>query len=208
MIFNIILISILVIFSFLGSLRNIKNKSSNGAVKTVIEKLKVQDSLFLEKKFDLDQNGETEKISIISTLGEGVGNENTKIYLNNSPEPFLNLNGYFDKIQTHIMNAQGIQILELRTIAGHSLETTFYIYKKGRLIIVPVSTAKPPYFYGIVSRNAPELKDLDGDGVLELLAYYRHFPPEKERTVEVYKFSGHDFTKTQKYEESMSELYL
>ena len=66
---------------------------------------------------------------------------------------------------------------------------------------MPVSTAKPPSFYGIVSRNVPELKDSDGDGALELFAYYRHFPPDFKRTVEVYQLSGEVLQKIEEYEE-------
>lgn len=168
----------------------------------------IQDPFFLEKFYDLDQDGKREKITVHSTLGKEIGDENTKMYINNNEKPALDLGGYFDGIRIHKMDPQNRQVLEVRTASGHSINTTFYTYKKGGLSIVPVSTAKPPSFYGIVSRNIPELKDSDDDGVLKLFAYSRHFPPEKRRTVEVYTFNGQGFIKTQKYEEDMPDTYL
>ena len=216
MIFNFAVITILILS--LGNKYFQYNSQPNLEVnkeKVIEEKLSrstwepsIEDPLFSEFFFDLDSDGKNEKIVVYSTLGKEIGDEHTDIYLNNGKKPILNLGGYFDGIEIHSINHQGKQILEIRTAAGHSIETNFYTYKNGRLKIVPVSTAKPPSFYGIVSRNVPELRDSDNDGVLELFAYYRHFPPEKQRTVELYKFDDHQFVKIREYEEDMPELYL
>ena len=157
---------------------------------------------------DLNQDGEKEKIMIRSTIGKEIGEEHTKIYINDNERPILNLKGYFDKFEVHAVNPQGKKILQVSTASGHSISTNFYYYERGELFIIPVSAAKPPSYYGIEARNRPELKDVDGDGVLEMLAYYRHFPPQKQRTVEAYKFNGKAFIKTQEYVEVMTEIYL
>ncbi|MEK7111037.1 MAG: hypothetical protein AAB856_00425 [Patescibacteria group bacterium] len=188
--------------------KNIHEEEIRDASAESASESKIEDPLFLEKFLDLDQDGKIEKITVFSTLGKEIGDENTKIYIDNNERPALDLGGYFDGIQVYKIDPQGRQVLEVRTAGGHSIETTFYTYKKGSLKIVPVSTAKPPSFYGIVSRNVPELKDSDGDGALELFAYYRHFPPDFKRTVEVYQLSGEVFQKIEEYEEPTPEIYL
>lgn len=216
MIFSLITAAIIIAFPF----SSITTDKSNDLLATVIvhEKTKeskdilaipnLQEPLFLERFFDLDNDEKFEKITVTSTLGKETGDENTKVYINNSEKPALTLHGYFDGIEVHKMNLQYLQILEVRTAGGHSIDTTFYTYKKGNLNLVPVSTSKPPSFYGIVSRNRPKVKDIDNDGTLELFAYYRHFPPEKQRTTEVYKFNGQGFIKTQEYEEILDNMYF
>lgn len=218
MIFDLIVLSIFFIYPFFGMIRNqITRQAGIEATESEIEKPKFivptvrphfQDPLILEKSFDLDKNGRPENFKVYSSLGKNIGDENTKIFLNNSENPVLGLIGYFDGIQRHTMNPRGEQILEMRTISGHTISTTFYAYKEGKLKIVPVSDAHPPTYYGIETRNRPDLKDIDGDGILELLVYYRHFPPEKKRTVTLYKFNGEAFIETKSYEEATSEVYL
>jgi len=172
------------------------------------EKSEVLSTLNQDEFFDLNQDGKPEKITIYSSLGKEIGDEYTDIFINDTNQPSLHLSGYFDGMQVHKIDHQGHQILEVRTVSGHSIETTFYTYGDNYLNIVPVSTAKPPSFYGIVSRNRPEFKDNNNDGTLELFAYYRHFPPKKQRTIEVYIFDGQGFIKTEEYEEILPTLYL
>lgn len=100
--------------------------------------------------------------------------------------------------------------LVVEILSGKTINAIVYRYVDGVLERIPVSTEKPgPYgFVGTATRHSPEFRDLDGDGVLEMLAYYRHFPPEKSRTVEVYKFDGQRFNKIKEYEEIIPEVYL
>lgn len=216
MIFSLITTVVLIAFSFSGITTHESNDVlATGIIhdnaensKKILSIADLKDPLILERFFDLDNDEESEKITVSSTLGKEIGDENTKIYINNSGESALVLHGYFDGIEVHKMNPLDLQVLEIRTVGGHSIDTTFYTYKKGRLNLVPVSTSEPPSFYGIVSRNRPEVKDINDDGTLELFAYYRHFPPEKQRTVEVYTFDGQGFIKTQEYEESLDNMYF
>lgn len=156
--------------------------------------------------YDFDLNGRKEGISFHSSsvkLNNGI----TEVFLQNQTKPELILQGYFVGSRfLYIRN--GLQILEVEVLVGKSINTLVYKYENGKLIRIPVSTEKTPSFEGIVSRNSPEFKDIDNDGVLEILAYYRYFPPEKKRTVKVYKFNGEQFEKYKEYEEETSAVYL
>jgi len=195
---SFIILTILITLSFSGN--TFQKELGEITTKEPVWESKVLNPLNKDEFFDLNQDGKLEKITIYSALGKEIGDENTKIYINDNKESVLNLGGYFDGIQVHKINPQGQQVLEVRTIGGHSIDTTFYTYKNNNLSIVLVSTAKPPSFYGIVSRNKPELKDIDNDGTLELLAYY-NFLYDPTRKVEVYKFDGKNFDKIREYEE-------
>lgn len=98
-------------------------------------------------------------------------------------------------------------MLEIQTSSGHSLNSLLYQYRNGQLARISVSTENPPYYEGIVSRNAPEFRDLDGDGVQEMLVYSRYFPPRSQRQIEVYKFVSNSFVKTTSFKEALSETY-
>lgn len=155
---------------------------------------------------DLDADGKNEEITIKSYPGFP-GDQNTELYINHKTQPTLIETGYFDNMQTHRMDVVGRHILKLQLLTGQSLNTLFYTYQNGELNRVSVSTEKPPSWYGIVSRNDPELKDIDNDGVLELLAYY-NFLYDSTRKVEVYRFTGSAFNKIKEYQEMMAEIYL
>jgi hypothetical protein len=220
MTFSFIVITTLVALSFLGNtlqerIEKVSHPETKVLQKEEPEKIavresawesKVLDPLNKDEFLDFNQDGKLEKISIYSTLGKEIGDENTKIYINDSKKSVLDLGGYFDGMQVHRIDSQGHPVLEVRTLGGHSIDTTFYTYKNNNLTIVPVSTAKPPSFYGIISRNRPEFKDVDKDGEPELLAYY-NFLYDPTRKVEVYKFNGKTFNKTQEYEEANPERY-
>lgn len=155
---------------------------------------------------DLDSDGIDEKIVLKSHLGLP-GEEKTEVYLNGI-WPILTLYGFLDNVLTHDIDNSRYKFIELQLAAGHSINSLIYKYQKGVLKRIPVSTEKVPYFMGIVARNTPEFKDVDGDGVLEMFAYYRHFPPEKRRTVEIYKFNGEEFKRQKKYDETTPEIFL
>ena len=73
---------------------------------------------------------------------------------------------------------------------------------------MPVSTAKPPSFYGIVSRNVPELKRLRRRWRVGAICLLSPFSAGFKRTVEVYQLSGEVFQKIEEYEEQTPEIYL
>lgn len=152
------------------------------------------DSVVINKFFDLDSDGKNEKLTIKSEVGLP-GEENTKIYLNDSQQPSVDIYGFFNSVKIHDMDGLGNNILEVTVLTGHSINMLPYIYQAGNLVRIPMSTDKPPEYLGIVSRNYPEFKDIDGDGVLELLAYYDQFPSANHKTVDVYKFKNNMFQK-------------
>ncbi|MBU0579156.1 hypothetical protein KJ628_04275 [Patescibacteria group bacterium] len=152
----------------------------------------------LDMTLDLDGNNKNEKITVKSYPGFP-GDQNTKIYINNSSQPTLNEVGYFHNLTTHQIGKSN-HIVQLQLLTGQSINSLFYVYRQEKLTRIPVSTEKSPNYYGIVSRNSPELKDIDGDGTPELLAYY-YFFNDPTKVVEVYKFIDSAFLLEQKYEE-------
>lgn len=148
---------------------------------------------------DLDYDGKNETVVVKSYPGIP-GDQNTEVYIDSSSQPVITEIGSFYAIKTHKMDNSNRSITELQLQTGQSINALFYMYKKGKLERVPVSTEKPPSWHGIISRNLPEFKDVDGDGTLELLAYYNFFN-EPTRTVEVYTFTGSVLQKINEYEE-------
>lgn len=156
--------------------------------------------------YDLDNNGQEESILFRSPaidLSDGT----TSIYINGQKEPELILKGYFRDSKIFDIK-KGLRILEVEVMTGKSVNSIIYRYQDGKLVRVPVSTEKASYFIGVVARNTPVFQDIDGDGMLEMLAYYRHFPSEKKRTVELYTFNGEQFEKQKEYEEETPEVYF
>lgn len=155
---------------------------------------------------DLNNDGQKEVFLFYSPpvdLSDGT----TRIYINGQKDPSLILRGYF--MDNKIFDIKkGLRVLEVEVMTGKSVNSLIYRYQDGALKRIPVSTEKLPHYMGIVARNTPEFKDIDGDGIMEMFAYYRYFPPEKKRKVEVYKFNGVGFEKQKQYEESTPEIYL
>jgi len=191
---KVILVTIYLIFLSLISLTN--------TVPTTI----TEESIETIRHYDLDLDGMEELIHIRSslvTLEDGV----TNIFINDQKTPELTLKGYFENSRVYDIK-KGLRVLEIAVTTGKSINSVIYKYEKSKLVRIPVSTEKAPSFEGVVSRNYPEFKDVDNDGVMELVVYYRHFPFEKERTVELYKFNDDIFQKYLEYEEVTEEVYL
>lgn len=159
------------------------------------------------RSYDLDIDGNKDQILFHSYQTEP-GSWQTNVFINQQTIPKLTLKGFFKESRMYDISQDNFRVLEIEIIEGKSINSLIYNSQNGKLIRIPVSTEKPPSFIGIVSRNSPEFKDIDDDGVLEMLVYYRLYPPEKKRTVEVYKFSGEIFKKYQEYEEPTTMSYL
>lgn len=134
--------------------------------------------------------------------------EKTEAYVNNQKLSQIMVDGIL--FQDYPLDIEGDknQELVLQVMSGELINSLVYRYDGDRLIRIPVSTEKPPYYYGTVTHNAPLFKDEDGDGVMELFVYYAHGEPIAKRTVEVYKYTKGGFNLVRKYEEKMSEVYL
>lgn len=155
--------------------------------------------------FDLDHDGVVETVTFDSPTTSVWGGA-SHIFVNNKDQG-ISVNGFY-RNSNIIPLHNTLKILEVEFFTGQSINTLVYQYTNDQLIGIPVSTEHVPAFSGIVSRNIPEFKDVDNDGTLEMLAYYRYFPPEAKRTVEVYKFKNGIFDKQQEYEETTPEIYL
>ncbi len=134
--------------------------------------------------------------------------EKTEVYVGNQKTPQVVVDGILFQAYSLDINGDYDQELNLQVISGKLINSLVYRYDNGELVKIPVSTERPPSYYGTVTHNLPLFKDEDGDGVMELFAYYAHGEPEAKRTVEAYKFNGQIFDLTRRYEENMPEIYL
>lgn len=157
--------------------------------------------------YDVDADGKKESFRFNAYAGLP-GEERTEMFLNDSDMPVLRLVGYFEGAFIHDMNYGRVKLLEIRVSSGHSINSLVYRYHKGSLIRIPVSTEQEGFFEGVVSRNAPNFIDVDGDGVKEMIVYHREFPPDYRRIVEVYQLKEGTFEKLGEYEEETEELFL
>lgn len=155
---------------------------------------------------DLNRDGRKEKLLIYSSSSLSL-DPRTYLFINYNPRPKLLLKGHYLESNIHQVKPDEL-VLEVQTISGKSVNSLVYFYRRGNLKRIPVSTENSPYYEGVVSRNEPEFKDTDGDGIQEMLVYYRHFPPDFRRTVEIYQLNGEVFQKIGEYEESTPEVYL
>lgn len=166
------------------------------------------DDVFVVQSFlDLDSDGKEESLLVHSYTGLP-GEERTEVFLNDADTPLLSLAGYFEGVFVHDIDHTQAKFLEIRTSSGHSINSRIYRYNKRALVMIPVSTEKEGFFEGVASRNPPEFKDVDGDGMKEMVIFRRQFPPDHRRTVEVYQLKERRFEKLREYEEETQELFL
>lgn len=131
----------------------------------------------------------------------------TDIFVGDNYKPEYSFNGLFQESRAIDIDGDGIKEIEVELLSGKLTNSMIYKYQRDSLVRIPVSTERTPYFTGVVSSASPQYKDLDGDGVAEMLVFHRHYPPEKKRTVEVYRYTGVDFKKEKEYEESTLGIY-
>lgn len=167
-----------------------------------------QKGLLLEKEQlindDLDLDGKIEKIRIHS-IAKDLFNQQTDIFINDFSAPVLSLKDYLFKSEIEYLTDKE-PILHIETQQGHLINSLLYRYINNQLIRIHVSTEKSGSYLGTVSSDGAEFKDMDTDGVKEMLVYHRHYLPIP--TVEVYKFDGKWFFKYKEYEEQTPRIYL
>lgn len=129
------------------------------------------------------------------------------LYFGHEQQPRISFKGYFYGRNFYDITGNGTEYLEILLLQGQLVNSQLFKYLDGKLERVPVSTEKPPTFFGIVASGIPEYQDLDGDGTKEMLVPHRHYPPEAKRTVEVYKYTGQIFQKEREYEENTNGIY-
>lgn len=175
-----------------------------------LDRLDLKSNKWINYSFDLDSDGIEEDIYFHSyTLyPQNVVDWKTEVFMNDNSHPKLVLAGLFEKTMVHNIDTDTVKELEIQVLSGKSTNTLIYRYRGGELVRIPVSTENSPYYEGVVSRNEPEFKDMDGDGIQEMMVYYRHFPPDFGRTTEVYQLNEEEFKKVKEYEESTPQIYL
>lgn len=124
--------------------------------------------------------------------------------------PIISLKGQLFAAYPLDLEGDGRDELAVEVTQGKLGNLNVYRYNDDSLERIAVSTEKPgPHGYlGVVTRSSPEFRDSDGDGRLELFAYYSMTVPQRKRRVEVYKFDGQRFNKIKDYEEEADEVYL
>lgn len=151
---------------------------------------------------DLDLDGKNEIIDFYSSPIDLTGG-NTDIFINRETNAKVSLSGYFQKGDIYDI-AKNVRVLEVQTNSGGKLiNSIILVYRNGELTRIPIFDGVKSLPQGIFSSGGVEFKDYDSDGILEMFVYHRHYPPEAERTVEIYEFTDQVFKKVQEYEESM-----
>lgn len=132
----------------------------------------------------------------------------TDVYTGSGNLPRFSLPGFFRNAYSIDIEDDGNEELVVEVETGHSIDSSVYKYSNKKLNRILISNGPSTILESITTRNTPEFKDTNHDGVLEMFVYYRFFPPEKRRRVELYKFDGQRFSKIKEYEEATSEFYL
>ena len=192
-----LLLGLVIIIFVVASAKNLYTNSSQEITQSPGEQLSSQ--------YRATKNGpfEIHSFEIAPVLGR------TEIFTNRFTNPVLSLDGFYYGSRFIDLDIQsGIKTFEIELNTGGKLLTSLvYRYKDGSLTRIPVSTEKPGGYLGTVSSGGAEFKDIDNDGIKEMLVYNRYYPPEAKRTVAVYKFDGQTLNKYQEYEESTAYIY-
>lgn len=161
-----------------------------------------------EKHLIIRERGNDEPLTLRSyTIAPFQGK--TDVYLGSNGIHQFSLAGFFRKAYAIDIENDGNEELVIEVETGHSIDTSVYKHSNKKLHRILISDGTVTAVWeSVTARNTPEFKDVDNDGVLELLAYYRFFPPEKKRRVELYKFNGREFQKTNEFEEETESFYL
>lgn len=132
----------------------------------------------------------------------------TDIFLGDERELQFSLKGYLYDAHSLDLNNDDKEELEIEITTGQLGNTTIYHYQNGRLKPIPTHTKKQESISGVTSYHIPRFKDIDSDGVLEMLSYHTAFPFDEIGWLEVYKFNGLQFMKIDEYEETTQNFYL
>ena len=159
------------------------------------------------QEYDLDLDNKNELL-YFHTKEVKFGNWTTEVFVNNSVKPVLIVSGLLKDYRVYDI-AENIRILELEISAGGKLvNSLLYKYHEGFLVRVPIAIDSNSQLWDVWSSGGAEFKDLDDDGVLEMLVYHRNYPPKANRRVEAYRFEDNIFQKYKEYKEATEEIYL
>ncbi len=121
------------------------------------------------------ENGELRFVS----REEGSTIWKTDVYVKDEELPRLTLNGYYRNSKFHNFEVNGTRYLEILLLSGKLINSQLYDYSSGQL-------KKIVALKEIWASADPEYKDINGDGVKEMLVYHKLGLLKEPRTVEVY----------------------
>lgn len=107
----------------------------------------------------------------------------TDVYVKNEEAPRLTLNGYYRNSKFHNLGVNKTQYLEILLLSGKLINSQLYDYSSGQL-------KKIFALKEIWASADPEYKDIDGDGIKEMLVYHQLGLLEEPRIVEVYNITN------------------
>lgn len=158
-----------------------------------------------QEQYDLDADGNPETV-YFKINGNEYGNWKTEVFLNNSKTPLIRVDDLLIKKSLQKIS-KSTRILKLELSAGGKLvNTVLYQYKDSKITEIPITTASQESDPNTWSSGGSEFKDLDTDGIKEMLIYHGYYP-QPARTVGVYKFNGKHFIHSQEYDEPTPEAY-
>lgn len=119
----------------------------------------------------------------------------TDIYIGNSEDKAFTLDGYYLRSKIQKLDQSKTKYLEIILVSGKLSNSKLFKDTGDKLERVPISEEIWSYF-------DPEYRDIDNDGVKEMLVY--HTPGgafDRPRTVEVFRFDSQEFKKQREYQE-------
>ncbi|MEK7611175.1 MAG: hypothetical protein AAB486_02235 [Patescibacteria group bacterium] len=156
---------------------------------------------------NLKEKGQVIPIRIKSYVTDNFEGK-TDIFVNSDSTILTSLHGLLQNSYAIDIENNGDEELVVGVVSGKLGNTTFYRYQNDQLIPVPTHTGKQEGLSGTTSYHFPRFKDIDSDGVLEMLSYHTAFPFDEIGGLEVYKFNGMKFMKIDEYEETTQDFYL
>jgi len=171
-----------------------------------------------EYYFDLDDNGTEEKLLIKSYeivmnkkndftnygFVTDVLTKRDERYVGLLPQLYGYVLGAREVVLSH-RNRDKILVIELKQ--GELDNFRIYRYTNGNLVRIATPDDESALYYGIMTRGEVNFKDLNEDGIKEMVIYSRLSPPEKKRNVDVYRISGLAAYKINAYQEEMPNFY-
>lgn len=154
---------------------------------------------------DLNSDGNKEHISAKSyeVELENLRHENSKTYSfvtdiliekDGGRELQASVNGELDSLEEAPLSAKE-NLLIVKVVTGKLRNYLIYRLEKDFLTRVPVSTERPPSFFGLVTSGSAKIDDSNGDGFGELIDIAKIDWSNHTQTTDTYIYSEGKFTR-------------